>query len=205
MSEHDIRQTHLTPDEVEAAAEPSAAAYAALAAERRDHAATCVACGREVAELVRLATALRRLPAVEPSEGFADRVMTRVRLPVPWHRRAAIAVRERRPAGFGAAAALVSLVAGAVMWATRFPDLRPLAVVGWLGSQANELFWQGTIAAGRVAYGFGLSDLVGAVSADLTLTSVFAAVATIALVGVGSLSVLVRLLRDAEPGLARTR
>lgn len=205
MSELDIRQTHLTPDEIEAAAEPTAAEFAALAADRRDHAASCEACGREVAELVRLVGALERLPAAEPSEGFADRVMARVRLPVPWHRRAALAVRERRPVGFGAAAALVSLVAGAVVWATRFPDLRPLGVGAWLASHATELFWQGMIAAGRVAYGFGLSDLAGAVTSDLTLTSAFAALATIALVGVGSLSVLLRLLRDARPELARAR
>jgi hypothetical protein len=67
------------------------------------------------------------------------------------------------------------------------------------------LFWQGTIAVGRVAYGFGLGELAGAVQADLTLTSAFAALSTIVLVGVGSLSVMLRLLRDERPELARAR
>jgi hypothetical protein len=205
MSKQDIRQTHLTPDEVEAAAEPSGPTFAALATDRRAHAVSCEACGREVADMVRLTSALARLPAVAPPPGFADRVMARVRLPVPWHRRAAIAVRQRRAAGVGAAAALVTLVAGAVVWATRFPALRPFAVVAWIGGQANELFWQGTIAVGRVAYGFGLGELAGAVQADLTLTSAFAALSTIVLVGVGSLSVMLRLLRDERPELARAR
>jgi hypothetical protein len=43
------------------------------------------------------------------------------------------------------------------------------------------------------------------VQADLTLPSAFAALSTIVLVGVGSLSVMLRLLRDERPELARAR
>jgi hypothetical protein len=201
MSAQDIRQTHLTPDEVEAAAERSAV----WSETRREHARSCAACAREVAELRRLSAALANLPPREPAHGFADRVLARVRLPVPWHRRMAVAVRERTAAGIAVAATLVALLAGTGLWAFRFPHLSPTVLAGWLAGQAGDLLWRGAIAAGRVGYAMGLPELAGALQAELSLVSAFAALATIALVGVGSLSVMIRLVRH-EPGeLARAR
>lgn len=199
MSEQRIRQTHLEPEEIEAAAETSAQ----LAEDRRAHARSCAACAREVAVLRRLSTALAALPAREPSPGFADRVMARVSLPVPWHRRMAAAIRDRTAAGVGIAATIAALLAGAGLWAVRFPDLRPLSLAGWLAGQAGDLAWQATIAAARIAYGLGLTDVAGALQAELSLTSLFAALATIALVGAGALSVMIRLVRHEPAELAR--
>lgn len=201
MTEQSIRQAHLTPDEIEAAADESAS----LPRARRAHAGSCATCAHEVAELRRLSSMLAALPARAPSAGFADRVMARVVLPVPWHRRMHAAVRERSAAGIGVAATLAALLAGAGLWAVRFPNLRPLAVVAWVASLAGDLAWQGAIAVGRLAYVMGLTDLAGALQADLSLATAFAALATIALVGVGALAVMVRLVRY-EPGeLARAR
>lgn len=201
MNEPDIRQTHLTPDEIEAVAETSAA----LPETRRAHARSCVACAREVAELRRLSAALAELPLHDPSPGFGDRVMARVRLPVPWHRRLAASVRERTVAGLAVAATLGALLAGTGLWAFRFPHLSPTVLAGWLAGQAGELLWQGAMAAGRVAYSIGLTDVAVALQAELSLASAFAALATISLVGVGALSVMIRLVRT-EPGeLVRAR
>ena len=195
MSEQDIRQTHLTPDEIEAAAERSPA----LSETRLAHARSCVACAREVTELRSLAAALAKLPLREPSPGFGDRVMARVRLPIPWHRRLAASLRERTAAGVAVAATLGALLAGTGLWAFRFPHLSPTVLAGWLAGQAGDLVWQGAMAAGRFAYALGLTDLASALQAELTLASAFAALATISLVGVGALSVMIRLVR-AEPG-----
>ena len=201
MSEQDIRQAHLTPDETEAAAENPAA----LPEARRAHAASCAACAHEVAGLRRLSTALANLPPREPAPGFTDRVMARVTLPLPLHRRMAAAVRERTAAGIGVAATLASLLAGTGLWAFRFPELSPLVLAGWLAGHAGDLLWQGAIAAGRVAYTMGLADVASALQAELSLASVFAALATIALVGVGASTVMIRLVRQ-EPGqLVRAR
>lgn len=201
MNERDIRHTHLTPDELEAAAETSAV----LPEPVRDHVHSCATCAREVDGLRRLSAALAGLPSRVPSPGFADRVMARVNLPVPWHRRMAVAVRERTAAGLGVAATVAALLAGTGLWAFRFPDLSPAVVAGWLASHAGDLLWQGTIAAGRVAYGMGLTDLATVVQAEVSLASAFAALATIALVGVGAFSVMIRLVRQDPDQLARAR
>lgn len=203
MSEKHLRQTHLTADEIEAAAERSAA----LPGPRTEHVRSCAACAREVDGLRRLSEALRALPATGPAPGFADRVMARVELPLPWHRRLAVAVRERTAAGVGLAATLAALVAGAGLWAVRFPDLTPLTLAGWLAGRAGDFALQLTMGVGRVAYALGLTDIASALTSDLTLTSLFAAAATVALVGAGSLSVMIRLLRQEpdRPELARAR
>lgn len=201
MNEQDIRQTHLTPDEIEAVAERSAV----LPEARRGHARSCAGCAREVAELRRLSAALASLPLREPAPGFGDRVMARVKLPVPWHSRLAAAVRERTAAGVAVAATLGALLAGTGLWAVRFPHLNPTVLASWLAGQAGDLLWQGAMTAGRFAYAMGLTDLAGALQAELTLATAFAALATVALVGVGALSVMIRLVR-AEPGeLVRAR
>lgn len=200
MNEQDIRQTHLTPDEIEAAAES-----AALSEIRREHARSCAACAREVVELRRLSEALARLPRREPAPGFGDRVMARVRLPVPWHARLAAALRERTAAGIAVVATLGALLAGTGLWAFRFPHLSPSVLAGWLAGHAGDLLWQGAMAAGRFAYAMGLTDLAGALQAELTLASAFAALATIALVGVGALSVMIRLVRADSGELVRVR
>lgn len=201
MNEQQIRQTHLTPDEVEAVADDSAA----LAGPRRRHLDTCSACAREVEESRRLSVALAALPAWTPSPGFAERVMARVTLPVPWHRRLAAAVRNRTAAGIGVAATVAALLAGAGLWATQFPDLRPLVLAGWLAGQAGDLLWSAILAGGRTLYALGLTDLAAALGADLTITSALAALATVALVGLGALSVMIRLVRDEPPRLASAR
>ncbi len=201
MNEQQIRRTHLTPDEVEAAVED----FAALADPRRRHLESCRACAGDVEELRRLSAALAALPTWMPSPGFAERVMERVTLPVPWHRRLAAAVRDRTAAGIGVAATLAALLAGTGLWATQFPALRPLALAGWLAGQAGDLFWSATLAGGRALYALGLTDLAAALGADLTITSAVAALATVALVGMGALSVMIRLVRHEPPRLVGAR
>lgn len=201
MNDQHIRQTHLTPDEIEAFAENAAV----LDDVRREHADSCAACAREVAVLRRLSADLALLPTRAPSADFVDRVMARVQLPLPWHRRLAAAARERSAAAVSVAAMLAVLAGGAGLWATRFPELRPLALLGWLAGQAGDLLWQATLAAGRTAYALGFTDVASALQADMTLASAIAALATIALVGAGSLSVMIRLVREDRPELARAR
>lgn len=201
MNEQQIRQTHLTPDEVEAVADDSAA----LADPRRRHLDACASCAREVEESRRLSMALAALPAWTPSPGFAERVMARVTLPVPWHRRVVAAVRDRTAAGIGVAAMLAALLAGTALWATQFPDLRPLALAGWLGVQAGDLLWSTILAGGRTLYALGLTDVAAALGAELTVTSAVAALATVALVGMGALSVMIRLLRHQPARLVDAR
>ncbi|MFQ5530871.1 MAG: hypothetical protein ACE5FP_11065 [Gemmatimonadota bacterium] len=193
--------THLTADELElAAANP-----AALADEHRRHVGACRRCAAGVVDAREVSIALRSLPIVSPRPGFTERVMARVRLPLPWHRRAVVAARERKGLNVAASTALAALGAGAAVWALQFPDLRPAALAAWIVGQAGDLLWQTTIGLGRIAYALGLTDLLNDIGADLTLGSAVAGLATIALVSIGSLSVMVRLVREGQPALIKAR
>ncbi len=191
--------THLTADELDlAAANP-----AGLVDAQRSHVATCKRCADGVADVRHVSVALRDLPVVSPRPGLAERVMARVRLPLPWHRRAVIAARESKGTSAAAAATLAALGAGGAVWVLRFPELRPIALASWVLGRAGDLLWQATIGLGRVAYALGLPDLASAIGADLTVGSVVAGLATITLVSFGSLSVMVRLVRETPPELVR--
>jgi hypothetical protein len=199
MNRNITTDTHLTADELDlAAANP-----ASLVDAHRSHVGACQRCADGVADVRRVSVLLRELPVVSPRPGFAERVMARVRLPLPWHRRAVIAARERKGISTAAAAAVAALGAGAAVWVLRFPELRPVALAGWIFGRAGDLLWQATIGLGRVAYALGLPDLASAIGADLTVGSAVAGLATIALVSIGSLSVMVRLVRETRPALVR--
>ena len=177
----------------------------AISEAQRRHIETCAQCATGVEDVRHASVVLRNLPVMQPRPGFTDRVMARVRLPLPWHRRAAVAMRERKTATLGLAGGLATVCAGAAVWVIRFPDLRPLALASWMAGQASDLFWQGTMELGRVAYALGLTDLAAQIGADLSITSALAGLATIALVSMGSFSVMVRLLREAEQTMVRAR
>ena len=177
----------------------------AVSESHRRHVESCAQCATGIDDVRHASVVLRRLPGMEPRTGLADRVMARVRLPLPWHRRAVAAALERKTASLGLAGGFAAVSAGAAVWAIRFPDLRPLALASWMAGQASELFWQGMMGLGRVAYAFGLPDLAGAIGADLNLTSALAGLATIALMSMGSFSVMVRLVRESQPTAIRAR
>ena len=190
---------HLTAEVLErAAGNPDA-----VSETHRRHVESCGQCATGIGDVRHASVVLRQLSAMEPRSGFADRVMARVLLPLPWHRRAVAVALERKTASLGLAGGFATVCAGALVWAIRFPDLRPLTLASWVGGQAADLFWQGTMGLGRVAYALGLTDLAGAIGADLNVTSALAGLATIALMSMGSFSVMVRLVRESEPAAIR--
>jgi hypothetical protein len=67
---------HLTPDEVVDAVEQT------LAPARRDHAARCDDCSRQIADLSRLLAHARAVEVPEPSPLFWDRLSDRVRIAI---------------------------------------------------------------------------------------------------------------------------
>ncbi|TFG66952.1 MAG: hypothetical protein E4H28_00200 [Gemmatimonadales bacterium] len=201
MSKNLTMNGHLTSDELELAT----ANFAGLGDTHRKHVDACQRCAAGVIDAREVSVALRSLPVVSPRPGFAERVMSRVTLPLPWHRRAAAAAWERKSTSASVAAVLTTLVAGAGVWAIGFPELRPVALATWIAGQAGDLVWQATIGLGRVAYSVGLADLANAIGADLTMGSAIAGLATVALMSIGSMSVMIRLIRENQPELARTR
>lgn len=201
MSKSITTNRHLTADELEFAAANSDS----LADEHRRHVAMCKRCAAGIVDVREVSAALRNLAVVSPRPGFVERVMARVTLPLPWHRRAVASAWERKTASVGAAAAVAALAGGGAVWAIWFENLRPVALAVWMAGQAGDLLWQATIGLGRVAYALGLTDLIGAINADLTVGSALAGLATIALMSIGSLSVMLRLVRESQPTLVRAR
>ena len=199
MSKNITMDRHLTADELELAT----ANFAGLGDAHRQHVDACQQCAAGIIDVREVSVALRNLPVVSPRPGFAERVMAHVTLPLPWHRQAVASAWERKGASASIAAVLATLVAGAGVWAIRFPELRPISLATWIASQAGDLLWQGTIGLGRVAYSLGLADLASAIGADLTIGSAIAGLATIALMSIGAMSVMIRLVRDSQPALVR--
>lgn len=73
----DATRQHLTPDEIELWAQ------GLLGAARTMHLAACSLCLAEAERERKIIVALAQLPRYAPAEGFADRVMKRVRVPTP--------------------------------------------------------------------------------------------------------------------------
>jgi hypothetical protein len=201
MSTNITINRHLTADELELAT----ADFVGLSNAHRRHVEVCPQCAAGIIDTRVVSVALRSLPVVSPRPGFAERVMAHVTLPLPWHRRAAAAARDRKRESAGFAGVLATLAAGAGIWAIRFPDLRPIALATWIAGQAGDLLWQASMAMGRMAYSLGLTDLASAIGADLTVGSAVAGLATVALMSIGSLHIMIRLIRESQPALVRAR
>lgn len=186
---------HLAPEAVERLA------LGAEASSREGrHLAGCARCRAEVGEVRALHVGLAALAPLAPSPGFADRVMARVRLPAPVWVRALEALKARPSGALAAAAGALLAVVGTATWLLAYPQVTPTAVAGLLADRGTTLAWQAVIAAARVVYDSGLASLVHGFRADLTPWTAVGGLATLALMGIGSLWVMLRLL-DVKPRL----
>ena len=168
------------------------------------HLAGCDRCRDEVAGLRGLHARLAVLPPLAPSADFADRVMARVRLPEPRPARVLATLRANPRAALAAAASALLAVGGAVTWMVAYPAITPGAVAALLADRGAALAWQGVLAAGRAVYESGIGSLVSAFRADLTPWTAIAGLLTLALVAIGSMRVMLRLMEVTPPFRARS-
>ncbi len=130
---------HLSADELDAVHET------ALPADIRTHLADCAACFEMVRTDQDLVAALKRLPHLDPSPGFVDRVMARVVIPAygirTWPQRILASRRS-----LATAASWTVVIGGAMMasvlWSLANRDL----LMGWgdqLLTEGTRLFWLG--------------------------------------------------------------
>ena len=87
------------------------------------HVAQCSECQAEVEDWRAVFAALSALPVLAPRAGFAERVMARVRIPIPWHVRAGAMVARAMPSttrGWALATAALSVpvifIGGFLAW-----------------------------------------------------------------------------------------
>jgi hypothetical protein len=168
------------------------------------HLAGCDRCRAEVADLRALHARLAALAPLAPSAGFADRVMARVQLPAPAWTRALSSLRAHPAAALAAAASALLTVVGGITWMVAYPEITPGAVAALLADRGTALAWQAVLVAGRAVYDSGIASLVAAFRADLTPWTAVAGLLTLALVAIGSMGVMLRLL-DITPRLRPSR
>ena len=133
--------------------------------------------------------------------GFSDRVMQRVRLPLPWRVRVLEAVRRHQLAAAAAFAGAVAAVSVGLMWISRYPELTPVTIAAFLVERSTALLWSGVMEVGRLVYGSGMVEAAQGVAGQLSASTAFVAVATILLVGLGALRIMLSLM-DIDPAVA---
>lgn len=189
----------MTPDEIE---------RVALAAPGEDpglegHLRACAGCRGQASLLRTLDAHLKGLPHLATSPGFTDRVMARVRLPVPWYRDAWSTVRRRwAVAAAGLAAAGIAL-GGPAYWLLGPQELRPSGVVAFVLEGAQALALRAAIAAGRVLYDLGVVDLVGALGERVAPAHAAAVMALLSLLGLGAAWMMKRLAESTPAAIPR--
>jgi hypothetical protein len=197
-AEHLHQEGHLQAEELETFAIPG---DRQLPARSSAHVAGCDRCRRDVEELQALHALLQALAPLQPMVGFSDRVMQRVRLPLPWRLRVLEAVRRHQIAAAAAVAGAVAAVGVGLMWISRYPELTPVTIAAFLVERSTALLWSGVMAVGRLAYGSGALETAQGLAGQLSPATAFVAVATVLLVGLGALRIMLSLM-DIDPAIA---
>ena len=159
-------ERHLLPNEIDLLVDGE---MGFNVAPLRDHAATCADCQARVAEGRIVVEALERLTHLPPSHMFAERVMQRVEVFVPWHVSARDTVRRLVPKS-RPARAIAAVMAGSVaivltlgtVWMFANADLLVVGfdllgqrlragTISMLGSVLGTLFGPATFEALRAA------------------------------------------------------
>ncbi len=200
-AKHQERVRHLQAEELESLAIPG---DHRLPARSSAHAAECVRCQRDVEELRALHTALQALTPLQPALGFTDRVMQRVRLPLPWRIRVLQAVRKHQVAAAAAFAGAATAVGVGLTWIVRYPELTPMTIAAFLVQRSTALLWSGVMEVGRFVYGTGIVETAQGIVGQLTLVTAFVAVATVTLIGLASLRIMLSLM-DIDPALVSSQ
>lgn len=153
---------HPTPDRLEGYVDGTLDAADRAVVE--SHLVVCDRCQSEVEEMHALFAALASLPRLEPSPGFAERVMAGVHLHQPWPARLAALLRRLLPtstAGWVLAAAILAiplLTAGtATAWIVSRPWFTAQTMAVYLVDRIANLF----LALAVQAIGLALESRFG--------------------------------------------
>lgn len=195
---------HLTPEEIDRCA--LGAAVEERPGPLAAHLEGCAACRREVALLEALDRRLAALPYLEPSAGFASRVMARVRLPEPLHEKAWAGIRRRWALLAAGLAAATVTVGGMAWWLFGEQELTPSGLLAFIAEGTRTMAVRGAIAGGRLLYDLGVVEVAGTLIEQVALTQAAGAMAALSLLGMGALWTMKRLAQaDAAriPRVAR--
>ena len=148
------------------------------------------------AQIQRVGATLDQLQRFQPASGFVDRVMARITLPafVPVHVRLGAMLKRHwiltTASVTGAAAAGMAAVA----WNARYPEATPIAIAVFVVRRVGEFAWGSMLSVARLFYESGFLLSLQGIADSLTTVDALMALATVSLVGIGSFSVLLRLM-----------
>lgn len=202
MSEGHVTGDHLSQEELELFLPRLREGRPGPRREQKGHLEACGRCRRELRALRSLDEALAALPPLEPSAGFTDAVMRRVRLPVPWYRRLwALVVRH----WLGLSMAASGVLSGGLIawWVATRPELTLGGLADFTLERVTGLFWNLVVAAGQLVWRTGipgaLSDLAGSVDPVYAV----AGMAVLALCSLTAGAVVARLFDRETPSRMR--
>ena len=198
MSEENVTGNHLSQEELELFVPRLREGASGPRPHQRDHLESCGACRRELRALRSLDEALAGLPSLEPSPGFTEAVMARVRLPVPWYRKAwAWVLRHWLALSLGASGAgSGGLVA---WWVSTRPELTFGGLADFTLERISALFWSLIVAGGRLAWRTGIPDALSELARNVDPVQVLAGMAVLALCSLTAGTVMARLFHDEMP------
>ena len=148
----------------------------------------------------RVSSALDALSRFEPAHGFVNRVMARITLPVvvPVHVRLRVMLRRHWALATAGVAGAAAAGAAALALQARYPEATPIAVGLFAIRRVGELAWGAVLSLGRALYESGLVAALQGILESLTATDALMALATVSIVGIGSFSVLLRLVEKPQ-------
>lgn len=199
MSERQVTGDHLGQEELELFVPRLREGRSGPEPEHREHLESCGRCRRELRSLRSLDGALAGLPRLEPSPGFTDAVMQRVRLPVPWYGRLwARVVRHWLAISF----VLSGAVSGGLVawWVTTRPELTFGGLADFTLERVSALFWSLVVAGGRLAWRTGIPDALAELARSVDPVAALMGMAVLALCSLTAGAVMARLFeRDSTP------
>ncbi len=199
---------HLTREELESLSQTS---EKPLGRRRMAHAETCAQCSDELSAHRRLSRSLASLARFEPAPGFADQVMARVTLPapapapVPVRTRAVQTLRAHWIAASGSVAGVAVTAGVLLVWAARFPQASPAGLVGFVAERTVARLAGAVLDGAQWIYQSGLASALDQLGSQVSVGSAIAGLATLTLMGVGSLSVTRRLMAEPATQLIHAR
>lgn len=152
-----------------------------LPGPRRSHLDGCALCRRELASLRDLHETISGLPYHAPPPGFADAVMSRVRLSAPWYVRALAA--DWTPWAGLSAGALAAAAIAFWGWLLTRPAVALEPILSVLADWARTALWDLVVGAGRLLYDTGLVPAAAEAAGSLTPGAAAAIAGVLALLG----------------------
>ena len=198
MDERNVTGSHLSQEELELFLPRLREEGAGPRPEQEQHLEDCGRCRSDLRALRSLDEALAGLPALEPSPGFSEAVMRRVRLPVPWYRRLWARVVQH---WLAVSVGLSGAVSGGLVawWVATRPELTLGGLADFTLERVSALFWSLVVGAGRLFWRTGVPDALAQLARSVDPVEALVGMAVLALCSLTAGTVMARLLDREMP------